>query len=308
LKFDVLNEVQQALFIDRHSSKSGLTTSTDLQGGQLSRYTDTPHYLGAISILREADVDEKLLAGCSIVDGLDRYRDLLKHMRYVDYSAIMETAAEVLNCEQDVRQRLAERIRHVIVDEYQDVNPIQEAIVWSLHELGARICFVGDDDQTIYQWRGGDVQNILTFQKRYPGVAQVRLEKNFRSSEGIVETARAFTRQRRRSVTNFVAGSCRSAVIKRSRICRECSIQLSEAGSNITGDIIARRFTRPCANWTEICASTGRGGKHKETGSSEAILATAGRSTRRWKGVECLCRVFLPSVRLSGGWPNRRCR
>ena len=105
LKFDVLNEVQQALFIDRHSRKSGLTASTDLQGRQLARYTDTPHYLGAISILREGDVDEKLLAGCSVVNGLDLYRDLLKETRYFDYSAIMEAAVEVLNCDQDVRRR-----------------------------------------------------------------------------------------------------------------------------------------------------------------------------------------------------------
>ena len=83
----------------------------------------------------------------------------------------------------------------MIVDEYQDVNPVQEAIVWSLHELGARICVVGDDDQTIYQWRGSDVENILTFDKRYPSVEQIPLEENFRSSEGIVETARAFIEQ-----------------------------------------------------------------------------------------------------------------
>jgi DNA helicase-2/ATP-dependent DNA helicase PcrA len=57
---------------------------------------------------------------------------------------------------------MAERVRHVIVDEYQDVNPNQEAIVWLLHDLGANVCVVGDDDQTIYQWRGSDVQNILS--------------------------------------------------------------------------------------------------------------------------------------------------
>jgi superfamily I DNA/RNA helicase len=75
----------------------------------------------------------------------------------------------------------------VIVDEYQDVNPIQEAIVWSLHELGARVCVVGDDDQTIYQWRGSDVQKILNFTRRYPAVDQIPLEENFRSSDGIVD-------------------------------------------------------------------------------------------------------------------------
>jgi DNA helicase II / ATP-dependent DNA helicase PcrA len=61
LKFDVLNEVQQALFIDRHSNKSGLTASTDLAGQPLKRYRDTSHYLSAISILREADTDEAVM-------------------------------------------------------------------------------------------------------------------------------------------------------------------------------------------------------------------------------------------------------
>jgi DNA helicase II / ATP-dependent DNA helicase PcrA len=195
LKFDVLNEVQQSLFIDRNSSKSGLTTSTDLAGRRLERYKDTPHYLNAVSILREADIDPKIMNGCSVAAGLDAYRKLLENTRYFDYSSIMEAAVEVLNCEEDIRNRLAERIKHVIVDEYQDVNPLQEAIVWSLHELGAKICVVGDDDQTIYQWRGSDVQNILTFETRYPNVTQRRLEENFRSSEGIVETARPFIEQ-----------------------------------------------------------------------------------------------------------------
>jgi DNA helicase-2/ATP-dependent DNA helicase PcrA len=195
LKFNVLNEVQQSLFIDRHSAKSGLTTSTDLQGRKLQRYKDTPQYLSAISILREADTIAKELAGCSVTNGLDRYRDLIEEQRYFDYSAMMEIAVDVLTNEHAIRERLAARIKHVIVDEYQDVNPIQEAIVWLLYDFGAQICVVGDDDQTIYQWRGSDVQNILTFQQRYANVFQVRLEQNFRSSQGIVETARPFIEQ-----------------------------------------------------------------------------------------------------------------
>jgi len=65
----------------------------------------------------------------------------------------MESAVNVLKSDAALRKRLAERIRHVIVDEYQDVNPVQEAVVWALHDLDAKICVVGDDDQTIYQWR-----------------------------------------------------------------------------------------------------------------------------------------------------------
>jgi DNA helicase-2/ATP-dependent DNA helicase PcrA len=195
LKFSVLNEIQQSLFIDRHSTKSGLTTSTDLAGRKLERYTGTPHYLSAISILREAEIIDKELEDCSVVEGLERYRELLEEMRHFDYSAMMEAAVDVLTNEASIRERLASRIKHVIVDEYQDVNPIQEAIVWLLHDLGAQICVVGDDDQTIYQWRGSDIQNILTFQQRYPNVTQLRLEENFRSSQGIVETARPFIEQ-----------------------------------------------------------------------------------------------------------------
>jgi DNA helicase-2/ATP-dependent DNA helicase PcrA len=102
---------------------------------------------------------------------------------------------EVLTEDAGVKERLAERVKYVIVDEYQDVNPIQEGIVWCLHDLGARLCVVGDDDQTIYQWRGSDVQNIITFADRYPDVDKVPIEENFRSSDGVVLTARPFIEQ-----------------------------------------------------------------------------------------------------------------
>lgn len=195
LKFEVLNEVQQGLFVDRNSSKSGLTTSKDLAGAALKRYRDTPHYVTALSILREAEREDAQLNGCSLLDGLVAYQRLLEDKSYLDYSSILEEAVTLLTNDEGVRARLAERVKYVIVDEYQDVNPVQEAIVWSLHELGARICVVGDDDQTIYQWRGSDVANILTFDRRYPEVEQIPLEENFRSSEGVVETARAFIEQ-----------------------------------------------------------------------------------------------------------------
>ncbi len=195
LKYEVLNEVQQGLFVDRNSKQSGLTTSTDLVGVALKRYRDTPHYIAALSILREAELDTAQLNGCSLVDGSEAYRQLLDKHSYLDYSSILECAVEALTNDDGLRQRLSDRIKYVIVDEYQDVNPVQEAIVWTLHELGARICVVGDDDQTIYQWRGSDVASILTFKDRYPRVDQIPIEENFRSSEGIVETARPFIEQ-----------------------------------------------------------------------------------------------------------------
>ena len=193
LKFEVLNQVQQSLFIDRLSQASGLTTSETINGANLRRYIDTRHYISALSILRESDLHEEQLSQCSVnVEGLPKYQSLLEERNYFDYSSILEKAACVLRENDEVRTRLEERVKYVVVDEYQDVNPVQETIVQELHELGAAICVVGDDDQTIYQWRGSDVQNIVEFSDRYPDVKQITLDENFRSSEGIVNTARAF--------------------------------------------------------------------------------------------------------------------
>jgi DNA helicase-2/ATP-dependent DNA helicase PcrA len=193
MKYEVLNEVQQGLFVDRHSKASGLTQSTTLTGVRLKRYTDTRNYVGAHSILRE-DVlaDATKLESCTVAGHLSTYEALMHQKGYLDYSGILKEAVTELQDNERLRKSLADRVRHVIVDEYQDVNPIQEAVAEVLHELGANVCVVGDDDQTLYQWRGSDVQQILSFESRYPDVTQVQLEENFRSSEGIVSVARDF--------------------------------------------------------------------------------------------------------------------
>lgn len=195
LKYGVLNEVQQVLFIDRHSHASGLTQTTLLNGEQLRRYVDTPRYVQCLSILREAELNHAALKGTSMEAGLAAYRALLDDKRYFDYTAILEHAVVRLESDAGVRARISERLRQVIVDEYQDVNPIQERLVRALHDLGAQICVVGDDDQTIYQWRGSDVRQILSFVDRYPEVEQITLAENFRSSEAIVSVARNFIAQ-----------------------------------------------------------------------------------------------------------------
>jgi DNA helicase II / ATP-dependent DNA helicase PcrA len=195
LKFNVLNEVQQTLFIDRHSKTSGLTTCRDIKGVLLKRYRDTANYLSALNTLREDEPDPTLLQKTHLPQTLATYRGLLNERRYLDYSEILTRALAELRENNTLRQHLSHRVRYLVVDEYQDVNPIQEAIVKALYELGAELCVVGDDDQTIYQWRGSDVNNILQFEHRYPNVSQIRLEDNFRSSEGIIETAREFIEQ-----------------------------------------------------------------------------------------------------------------
>lgn len=191
----VINEVQQGLFINRHSKTSGLTTSKDLLNRQLHRYKDTARYAQAMSLFREMDCDTHGMQDVSVYEGLKAYMRLLSEHRYFDFSAVLEEAVETLSQNESVRTRLASRLKCIIVDEYQDVNPIQEKLVDLLHGLGAGVCVVGDDDQTIYQWRGSDVGNILNFAAKYPDVERIPLEENFRSSKGVVLTARAFIAQ-----------------------------------------------------------------------------------------------------------------
>ena len=267
LKYEILNDVQQGLFVDRHCKKSGLTASTDIAGRVLKRFIDTPHYINALSILREADLDDAALNGCSVVAGLEVYRDLLEERGYLDYSEILTAAVEAMTIDEDLRGRLSARVRYVIVDEYQDVNPVQEAIVWSLHELGAKVCVVGDDDQTIYQWRGSDVRNIQEFADRYPEVTRVPLEENFRSSDGVVETAR-----------DFIAMNA----VRLPKAMKPTSAQSYE-----TGDITALHFPDPDAE-AQFIAETCLGSRglvvredNGERGISWSDMAVLLRSVRR---------------------------
>ena len=142
-----------------------------LDGKPLKRYTDTRHYVSALSILREDEAAEpSKLEGCSVLEHLATYEELLHEKGYLDYSGILEGGGGAArDATTGLRARLAARVKHVIVDEYQDVNPDPGGGGLELHELGANVCVVGDDDQTIYQWRGSDVQNILTFERAVPG-------------------------------------------------------------------------------------------------------------------------------------------
>lgn len=86
------------------------------------------------------------------------------------------------------------KLRHLIVDEYQDINPAQEALIELLARPPVELCVVGDDDQSIYQWRGSDVNNIVTFRSRYPKVAHFGISVNRRSRPTIISTANSFAK------------------------------------------------------------------------------------------------------------------
>ena len=184
LKFGALTEVQARLLVDRYSSQSGLR---DLG---LKQFAESGLFLDVLEVVREADINWSLLTGHAVCSALEKYDSLLNNLAYFDFTKMQSEAVYHLINNEDLRNKVAERIKYVVVDEYQDVNPLQERLIQTLHELGANVCVVGDDDQSIYQWRGTDVNNIITFQNRYPDVHPVTMEENFRSSSGVVDCAR----------------------------------------------------------------------------------------------------------------------
>jgi DNA helicase II / ATP-dependent DNA helicase PcrA len=128
-----------------------------------------------------------------------RYQENLKKLGAVDFDDLLLLTEELLTRYPTVCGAEAGRFEHVLVDEYQDTNRSQYQIVKALADTHRNLCVVGDDDQSIYAWRGAEVTHILKFQHDWPGAKIVRLEDNYRSTGAILHYANtliAFNRQR----------------------------------------------------------------------------------------------------------------
>jgi DNA helicase II / ATP-dependent DNA helicase PcrA len=118
----------------------------------------------------------------------ERYLAMLEENHLLTYGQLIARAVAEL-ARPEVLAAIHAPLRHLIVDEYQDVNPAQEALIARLAEPPVHLCVIGDDDQSIYQWRGSSVESIVRFEERYPDVRQFKIEKNRRSRPAIIEHA-----------------------------------------------------------------------------------------------------------------------
>jgi DNA helicase-2/ATP-dependent DNA helicase PcrA len=129
-----------------------------------------------------------------VADVYDLYESSLRARNAMDFDDLISRTIELFSAHPEVRDSYAGRFDHVLVDEYQDTNYAQFKLVEALGSAHGNIFVVGDDDQSIYGWRGADVGNILNFQSSFPEAEVVRLEQNYRSTGSILAAAGAVVR------------------------------------------------------------------------------------------------------------------
>ena len=117
------------------------------------------------------------------------YEESLRAMHAVDFDDLVVVPVRILRDHEDIREKWRGRFRHLMVDEFQDTNVAQLELVRQLTNSMGNICVVGDDDQSIYGWRGAEVENILRFDKLFTGTTVVKLEDNYRSRAQILDVA-----------------------------------------------------------------------------------------------------------------------
>ncbi|HET8661697.1 MAG TPA: ATP-dependent DNA helicase [Micromonosporaceae bacterium] len=186
--YDVLDDNQLAAFLSREATRLEIRQLDP--GNRL--FASIAAFLKGVDI-----VENELLDPNDLPDPfgsvLRRYYETLDRYRLLTYGQQIVRAVRELE-QPGLASDVHSRLRHLVVDEYQDVNPAQERLVQLLTGPQVQLCVVGDDQQAIYQWRGSDVSSIVTFPRRYPSVATFEITTNRRSRPQLVEVANRFAR------------------------------------------------------------------------------------------------------------------
>ena len=162
----------------------------------LSQISQTKNRGGnAEDYLSESDGDylSKLIYQC-----FKRYEEKLKENNALDFDDLLLKTLELFERFPEVLLQYQERFRYILVDEYQDTNDVQFRLIYSLAKKYSNICVVGDDDQSIYRFRGANLENILSFEAEFPGCHTIKLEQNYRSTSPILNLANTVIAENRR--------------------------------------------------------------------------------------------------------------
>ncbi|MHC4396470.1 MAG: ATP-dependent helicase [Planctomycetota bacterium] len=193
--FDIIDEEQQAAFLASNFYDLGLAALR--QEHDLRWFDTVRRFRNTLSILYLNNVATEDIPDENLKRSVAEYYEKLKNwpMWFLDFNLIINELIHLLKSNKKIRDKVQSKFKHVVVDEYQDIDPRQEELIQLLVGNGAQLCVVGDDDQAIYGWRGTDITNILTFEERYEDVTQIDMVENFRSTHVIVEVANRAVRQ-----------------------------------------------------------------------------------------------------------------
>ena len=133
-----------------------------------------------------------------------RYSERCRQANAMDFDDLLVQTWVLFQNHEDIRQKYVEKFHFVLVDEYQDTNFAQQAIVYQLTKERQKVCVVGDDAQSIYSFRGANIDNILNFQSQYPDARLFKLEQNYRSTQLIVQAANSLIRRNERQIPKNV--------------------------------------------------------------------------------------------------------
>ena len=162
---------------------------------KLRYYTIINRFIETVDLIMMEDINPEDLSKERVRDTYYHYCEILERDKYLDFSSMIYNLVKLLETDKKVLAELNMKIKHLIVDEYQDVNKIQEKLIEYISVGAESVCVVGDDDQCIYQWRGSFVDNIISFKDKYSAdyeVTDVALDINFRSTDAVIYTAREF--------------------------------------------------------------------------------------------------------------------
>lgn len=200
-QYEVLDDNRLLMYLMSRYPRLGAPELRSLRARHAPSTQNQARYFETLKEIRNAWVllNEELRDIADVADDdpdlatvLDNLGRLMDNDRFIDFSTMVRRVADALNHGDAGAERALADLEHVLVDEYQDINPVQDQLIQLMHERAHTLVVVGDDDQAIYSWRGADVGNILTFRQRYPSAAEHSLVHNFRSTPDIVDAAEGF--------------------------------------------------------------------------------------------------------------------
>jgi DNA helicase-2/ATP-dependent DNA helicase PcrA len=186
--FTIYAEDDQLAVVKSVYKRLGLNEEFMQYRAALSRISFAKNHKQSPTDLIKSSTDAKTTRLASVYD---EYEGSLRQANALDFDDLLLEAVRLLAHDEAVRLGYNRRFTHLMIDEYQDTNRTQYELMRLLTVARQNVCVVGDEDQSIYGWRGADIRNILDFERDYPGARVIRLEQNYRSTEHILEAASA---------------------------------------------------------------------------------------------------------------------